>query len=365
MCARKCIKKTILGIAYSLIYALAPMIRSIIPAFFGFFLVTGCIRPHRAFDKYTPSPVPDYSKESAWVALPWQHDAADTIPSNSGLKDEQATAKVDVFFIYPTLDFSNKGWNADITDVDLNHKIEKTTIRQQASVFNGSCRIFSPRYRQATLYSFLDTKGDGKKALDLAYSDIRQAFIYYMKNYNKGRPIIIAGHSQGALMSYRLLKEFFDTTALRQKLVAAYPIGFQIIKDSLKNLKPGDSATETGCYVTWNTVKWGGLSNEDMREHFKGVCVNPLSWKQDTAYVDARENKGSISYRFNGILPNVVGAACRNGALWVSRPSEGSFFALRGSYHIYDYSFFYMNIRANVAQRVQAYLAKHPETSNQ
>jgi hypothetical protein len=339
------------------------MIRLILAIGLFVILVTGCIKPLSKYEDYTPPAVPDYSKEDSWVALPWKHDAADTVPPNSGLKDEQATAKADVFFIYPTLDFSGGSWNADVHDEDLNKRIEKTTIRQQASVFNGSCRIFSPRYRQATLYSFIDTKGSGSKALDLAYSDIRQAFIYYMKNYNKGRPIIIAGHSQGALMSYRLLREFFDTTALRQKLVAAYPIGYQIIKDSLKNLKPGDSATQIGCYVTWNTVKWGGATGKRAREHLSGVCVNPLNWKQDNTYVDAKYNKGSISYSFNGITLNLVGAACRDGTLWISNP-VGSYYPLGGSYHIYDYAFFYINIRENVAQRVNAYLMAHPANSN-
>jgi hypothetical protein len=324
---------------------------------------TGCIKPWKSFEDYIPPPAPDYSNEAAWVALPWRHDAPDTVPAGSGLKDEQADAKVDVFFIYPTLDFSGSGWNADIYDKDLNAHIERTTIRQQASVFNGSCRIFSPRYRQATLYSFIDKTGNGKKALDLAYSDLRRAFIYYMKNYNKGRPIIIAGHSQGGLMAFRILREFFDTTALRQKLVAAYPIGYQLIQDSLKNLVPGDSATQTGCYVTWNTVVWGGIPGK-MGAKLRGVCVNPLNWKRDDKYVDAANNLGSINYGFKKVFPNVVGAACRNGELWISVPIVGGFSPLGGSYHIYDYSLFYMNIRQNVAQRVKAYLDKNPQSAN-
>src|SRR5581483_6455102 len=115
-------------------------------------------------------------------------------------------------------------------------------------------------------------------------------------------------------------------------------------------------ATETGCYLTWNTVKWGGPKGARMKDHFKGACVNPLSWKQDDAFVNADKNLGGITYKFNGIVPGMAGAACRDGALWISSPQGGPFYPLRGSYHIYDYAFFYMNIRANVAQRVKAYL---------
>jgi hypothetical protein len=180
-----------------------------------------------------------------------------------------------------------------------------------------------------------------------------------MKHYNNGRPVIIAGHSQGCLHAYRLIKEFFDTTALKQKLVAAYLIGFRICKDSLKNLKPADSASQTGCYVSWNTVKWGGLSGS-LGAYFKGVCINPLSWKQDTAYVDASNNIGSVDYRFKIPALHEVGAACRDGSLWISSPKSSGYSSLLGSYHIYDYGFFYMNIRANVDQRVKAYLKSHP-----
>jgi hypothetical protein len=348
---------------HSSIYTFVAMIRSIILSLFCFLLLSGCIRPGYNFEHYTAPQLPDYSKEDCWAALPWRHDAADTVPPGTGLRDEQDSAKVDVFFIYPTLDYSRKGWNASVYDKKLNERIEHTTIRQQASVFNGSCKVYAPRYRQATLYSFIDKGDNGKKALDLAYTDIRQAFIYYMKNYNKGRPIIIAGHSQGALLSYRLLKEFFDTTALKQRLVVAYPIGYRMVKDSLKNLKPGDSATETGCYITWNTVRWGGHSSRGA--FFKGVCVNPLSWKQDTNFVDQQHNLGSITRGFAPIIPGAVGAACRDGVLWVSDPpAKAHYFTFAGSYHIFDYSMFYMNLRANVAQRVKAYLAKHPAVLN-
>ncbi|HTB06181.1 MAG TPA: DUF3089 domain-containing protein [Bacteroidia bacterium] len=321
-------------------------------------LLAGCFKPWKGFDEHVAPQEPDYSKKEAWIALPWMHSEADTVPPGSGLKNEQATAQVDVFFIYPTLDFRTDEWNADIQNESLNKRIENTSIRGQASVFNGSCRIFAPRYRQAILSSFVDKNGDGQKALNLAYSDVRKAFLYYMKNYNKGRPVIIAGHSQGGLHAYKLIKEFFDTTALKQQLVAAYLIGTHVFKDSLKTLKPCDSATQTGCYISWNTVKWGGLSGR-MGEYFKGVCINPLSWKEDSNYVDAVYNTGSVNYKFNGVTEHEMGAACRNGALWINSPKSSGYFPLFGSYHIYDYSFFYMNIRTNVADRVKAYIANH------
>jgi hypothetical protein len=37
---------------------------------------------------------------------------------------------------------------------------------------------------------------------------VKDAFEYYLKNYNNGRPIIIAGHSQGSGHGARILKDY-------------------------------------------------------------------------------------------------------------------------------------------------------------
>jgi hypothetical protein len=65
-------------------------------------------------------------------------------------------------------------------------------------------------------------KEDGKKALDLAYSDIREAFAYYLENFNNNKPFIIASHSQGTVHAKRIISEFIDGKELQNKLIAAY-----------------------------------------------------------------------------------------------------------------------------------------------
>lgn len=47
--------------------------------------------------------IPDYSNTENWAALSAINDQADQIPLKSDLKDGQATAKVDVFFLHPTI----------------------------------------------------------------------------------------------------------------------------------------------------------------------------------------------------------------------------------------------------------------------
>ena len=127
-----------------------------------FLLCTACSKKSYVLDSGFSSsaipPAPDYSKSEHWASLPDKVDAADSIPKKSGLKDLQAAAKADVFFVHPTI-FTDEPknqykWNADVSDIDLSRQIQLSTILNQASIFNGACRIYAPYYRQAHLYSF-------------------------------------------------------------------------------------------------------------------------------------------------------------------------------------------------------------------
>jgi hypothetical protein len=201
---------------------------------------------------------PDYSKTENWAALPTKNDPADKVPIKSNLKDGQAMAKVDVFFLHPTI-FTKQPknqyeWNADVNDAEMNNLVDNSTILNQASAFNGSGKIYAPRYRQSHYHVFVTAdKEDKKKSLDLAYTDIKAAFEFYLKNYNQGRPIVIASHSQGTVHATRLIKEYFDGKPLQKQLVAAYIIGIAIQPNVFENIIPCKSGDETGCFVSWNT----------------------------------------------------------------------------------------------------------------
>jgi hypothetical protein len=320
-------------------------------------LLVSCIAPRKKFESYTPPTTPSYSSEQNWAALPSKKDSADVVPKKSDLKDEQANALVDVFFIHPTTYMERKSWNADVKNSKLNRLTDKTTIFNQASVFNGSCKIYAPRYRQATLYSFLDKSKNenGRKALDLAYADIKKAFEYYLKNYNKGRPFIIASHSQGSTHAFNLIKDYFENNSdLRQQLVCAYVVGMNT--DIIyTHVIPCDSATQTGCMIAWRTAKWGTKEND---KFFKPTtfCTNPLSWKIDELYVDKEKNLGGSPFYLKRIDKEVCDAQIQNKILWVHKPNKRGYFPLSRNYHMADYNLFYINIRENVALRANSYL---------
>ncbi|MBX0291126.1 DUF3089 domain-containing protein [Hymenobacter sp. HSC-4F20] len=319
------------------------------------------IKPGKDFTQAIAPEAPDYRMEDNWAALPDRRDSADAVPRNTLLRNQQRDAPVDVFFVHPTTYYGRSQWNASLTDARVNHFTDASTIRKQASVFNNTGRIYAPRYRQATLFSFFDEKSpNGKEALDLAYSDVKTAFQYYLDHYNQGRPIIIAGHSQGTYHATRLLREFFDQTPkLRKQLVAAYLIGFKVMPEDYQVLRPCDDSTQTGCYVGWNTVEWG----QEYPPFQGGIAVNPLTWTRDTATAPARLNLGGVPYSFDGVDKRVVDAKVHNGLVWIhpsSHPGYPRFLLpgrpeLRHSFHIADYALFYYNIRQNAEARVRAY----------
>src|SRR5204862_7705510 len=148
-----------------------------------------------------------------------------------GASAAQAAA-TNVFFLHPTTYLNPARWNAAFDDPGkgVGGGGVETTLRAQASAFAKCCRIFAPRYRQATLYAFLDTEGEGVKAIDLAYQDVRRAFDAFVAR-NSGKPFIIAGHSQGSIHLLRLIQERIAGTSLQQLLIAAYPIGAAVPAD--------------------------------------------------------------------------------------------------------------------------------------
>lgn len=305
-----------------------------------------------AFNAKDQPGAPDYSKAENWAALPFRQDAADVVPKGE-IWISDSLKEVDVFFIYPTIYRNGKCWDADVNDKALNKKIDNKPIHYQASVFNASARVYAPRYRQACIESFY-SKDNGPQALEFAYQDVKRAFEYYLKNYNHGRPIIIASHSQGTRHARQLLKDFFDSTALRRRLVAAYIVGFGINKADYKNLKPCSNATETGCYVTWASFKNGYEPGKSAL--YDNVCVNPISWNMDTIAIDASKSMGSMLLSFNKVYEHASGAQIHNGFLWV----KTSMPVIKGwnNMHIGDYNLFWYDIRKNVKDRVNAYLKK-------
>lgn len=297
---------------------------------------------------------PDYSNPKNWSVLPFREDAGDAHPDNEPWISD-SLKEVDVFYIYPTMFMKGKGWNADVADKKLNKRIDSKPVRYQASVFNASCRVYAPRYRQAHIRAFYAKPENSKAAFDIAYSDVKRAFEYYLQHYNNGRPIIIASHSQGTYHSRRLMKDFFDTTTLKTQLVAAYIIGYAIYDTMYVNLKPCNRPAETECYVTWASFKKG--YNPVLSQLYGNICVNPVTWSSDTIAIDKSKSMGGMLLDFNKEYKQACETQIRDHHLWVK--TKMPIVSGMTNLHIADYNLFWYDIRENVKKRVATYLATH------
>jgi hypothetical protein len=296
----------------------------------------------------------DYSNQQNWAALPTMKDNADWTPN--GLTNKQDSAQVDVFFIHPTTDVTGFKGNANIDNKAINNQTDDFPIKYQASVFNESCKVYAPRYRQAALHNFF-TKNNEKseQAFDVAYQDVKDAFEYYLKNYNNGKPIIIAGHSQGSMHAQRLLREYFDGKPLQNQLVEAYIIGFPTHENQFQDLKISEKADTFGGYISYSTFGMDSKIISVVPEYNNAVSVNPLNWTTNKEFVSSQENNGSLTRKSNELVKHLFGAKNGNGIVEIQKPGEGFVPMTMKNYHIYDYSLFYINIRENVALRIKKY----------
>jgi len=305
----------------------------------------------------------NYANAENWAALPNKQDNADRVPVPS-FKDNQSNAQVDVFFIHPTTYTKKKidgAWNAPIDNIELNAKTDESTILHQASIFNASGRIFAPRYRQAHLDIFYDEQNTplAENALNLAYSDVKAAFMHYLKNENNGRPIIIAAHSQGTIHGARLMKEFFDGKPLQKNLVVAYLVGMPIVEGYFDQIRVCENAAQTQCFCSWRTVKKGYIPKKYAIDNV--LVTNPLNWKTDNTFAPKELNEGTVLQKFdNDMRVGIVNAQIKDGFIWSDKPKfPWSFLITFRNYHIADYNFFYANLRKNAVERSKNFLFRN------
>jgi hypothetical protein len=336
--------------------------------------------PATPFAETVPPPTPDYGSPESWAALPDRPDDADVAPGQE--REGQASAPVDVFFVHPTTSFSNKAWNAALDDARAKDITDHDILRNQASAFNACCRVYAPRYRQASLGSQEATPEEADKALALAYRDVRAAFEHYLRHQNHGRPFLLAAHSQGTLHALRLLEELITGKPLRRKLVAAYLIGMPIPTDvftrTLPDLPLCAAPEQTGCVLSWNAI--GPTADtrlfhvhlhrypDGKKESIVGkalVCTNPITWRADETPGAREAHLGGVRFAMAAGAPPrldraLVEARCReDGWLVITRPGPQAYRELLlgpDLYHVYDYSLFYMDVRENARARVEAFL---------
>ena len=327
--------------------------------------------PKVPFQTYEPPPAPDYAKPAAWALRP-----------GAGLK-----GPADVFFVHPTSFDGGRDWNAPYDQPKASRDLARVMLPNYAAPFARVGRIFAPHYRQASLYTFLTLRDDARDARRFAYDDVRQAFRYYLKHDNNGRPIILVGVEQGGILAARLLgEEIARDAALRGRLAGVYLIETVVPADEYGPEAPVPACArrdQAGCVAAWASMMDGDfheaqeLANRSLVWNGGGelvtldgrtpLCVNPLLGAQNEIRASARLNLGAANATGlewdsrPALLKRQVWAQCENGLLHTGRPKSTS---LRDSGSWTDrrkvdgFNLFWADIEADAQARVAALRAR-------
>jgi hypothetical protein len=164
--------------------------------------------------------------------------------------------KIDCFYVYPTVS-EQPGPNAN-KDVDP----QQTAIAQyQAARFSQRCRVYAPVYRQLTLSAINTAEGVPPAAVKKAYGDVLEAWRTYLRKYNRGRGVVLIGHSQGTGMLSQLLHDEIERSrSQRDRLVSAVLLGGNVtvrkgedVGGSFRRTPLCRSARQTGCVIAFST----------------------------------------------------------------------------------------------------------------
>lgn len=293
----------------------------------------------------------DYSSADNWVYF--------------GVGDDK---DVDLFLVCPTVDTLDEEFMSLENDVMKGYFAG--ALEMERGIYEESTRMYAPYYRQIAMNGYEQDLTERERRLAVAYKDVSDAFAYYLENENNGRPIILAGFSQGSDMVYRLMEEYFGSEEMQQKLVAAYAIGWACTEDMVKEypqIRPAQSADDLGVVISFDCEAPEVTETIVNPAGRKAYSINPLNWKTDSTPADKSLNIGSRFMKSSGKIKSETEQLCgcyideERGALKVTDVTPAEYpavisFLPEGAYHIYDYQFFFMNLQENVKHRVELYM---------
>lgn len=276
----------------------------------------------------------------------------------------------DLFIVCPTVDLGTDGHtNMSLTDENIKGNFTGA-LNMQRGIYEKNCRMYAPYYRQATLADYTLPRQDAAAYFDLAYSDVRAAFLYYMHHENNGRPFVLSGFSQGAEMCLRLLKEFGNENFVKNNMVACYAIGWRFTPQEAEKypyIQPAKCADDLGKVIIFNSEAPEVTSSAIVPEGVKSFAINPLTWSRGSQKAPKTLNAGACFTDYSGTVarevPQLTGCYIDSvrGTLKVTDVDKKEFVPglplfSEGVYHIYDYQFFYRNLQQNVGLRINTFV---------
>jgi hypothetical protein len=301
--------------------------------------------------------------------------------------------KIDCFYVYPTVSGQDR-----INATKTAEPEQKAVAEQQAARFSQTCRVFAPVYRQLTLRAIA---GDiPASAAAKAYGDVRSAWLDYLRNHNKGRGVVLIGHSQGTYLLRQLARDVIDRRPnVRRRLVSALLLGGNVLvkkgRDSggdFRHIPACRAARRTGCVIGYSTFygtppadsRFGrandrfGLQADPATEEV--LCTNPTALGGGSGELDpyfattpfpgplgavTDRPPASVSTRWIAV-PGLYRARCRReaGAVWLGvtpaagdpRPLVSERIGPDWGLHLYDVNLPLGNLVGVVRRQAKAYL---------
>ena len=247
-----------------------------------------------------PATPNNYADAKSWLCRPGQKDACavdlttTVIAADGTLKKEpwsgDAKASIDCFYVYPTVSTDttpNSDMSADPAELNV--------VRQQFARLGSKCRPYAPMYRQITLAGLRRVLANPSAATSafgsgVQYDDVRDAWRYYVQNDNKGRGVVLVGHSQGSYVLMDLIRQEIDGKPIQSRLVSAILMGATLpvargkdVGGAFQHIPLCKSASQTGCVITFASFRstlpppantlFGKVGDPNM----VAACTNPAA----------------------------------------------------------------------------------------
>lgn len=288
-----------------------------------------------------PPAANDYSKAETWLCLPGRQDACavdlttTVIAADGKLTKEpfkaNANAPIDCFYVYPTVS-NDPTPNSDMTAGPE----ENSVVRAQFARFASQCKLYAPLYRQVTLKALRAAMaGSGAFPADrkLGYNDVLAAWNHYLQNDNKGRGVVLIGHSQGSSVLMQLIKNEIDGKPIQSKIISALLLGTNVavpigkdVGGSFQNVPLCRSASQLGCVISYVTFRsdvpppansrFGRVPTEGMT----AACVNPAALNGGKAEMHAYLSSGSNGVSTEAAQPKPWATGAKIETPFVSLP---------------------------------------------
>lgn len=155
----------------------------------------------------------------------------------------------DVFYLVSTNILKEEGSLTALNTPEEKSILAKEMKHVEIRVFGDSLNFFAPYYHQHTLEAMsLGKRQFGSLAVTIV-DEVYAAFKYYLRHLNGGRPVVLAGFSQGAMLAKELLKRM--TPEEYNSIAAAYILGWGLSEEDVQHpqVRPAERADDAGVCI--------------------------------------------------------------------------------------------------------------------